>query len=73
MATNTTITISAVDKTQAAFNSVDRSLKKVEATSAKVARSVGGLTTALKATVAPFAVDVPIKGNQDMKSFGYNR
>ena len=57
MATNTTITISAVDKTQAAFNSVDRSLKKVEATSAKVARSVGGLTTALKATVAAFAVD----------------
>lgn len=57
MATNTTITISAVDKTQAAFNSVDRSLQKLEKTSGAVARSVGGLTTAIKATVAAFAVD----------------
>ena len=61
MANNTTITISAVDKTQAAFNSVDRSLKKLQTTSSAVARSVGGLTTALNAAIAAFAVDKLIK------------
>ena len=61
MANNTTITISAVDKTQAAFNSVDRSLKKLQTTSSAVARSVGGLTTALNAAIAAFAIDKLIK------------
>ena len=61
MANNTTITISAVDKTQAAFNSVDRSLKKLQSTSSAVARSVGGLTTALNAAIAAFAIDKLIK------------
>ncbi len=61
MANNTTITISAVDKTQAAFNSVDRSLKKLQSTSSAVARSVGGLTTALNAAIAAFAIDKLVK------------